>query len=173
MYDRAQHLATWDHFRQVHGMTLRVLDLVPADKIDSHQVQNMRTPKQLIVHLYGTIVRDITEGVVSGAIKAEDDEATLARIKTKADLVRFVTESWAAADKAAGAITDAGLQASVKTPWGFDMPGAVCMSVIRDEYFHHRGQLYAYARALGLEPPMMWDFEHNEADFRPKAAAQA
>jgi uncharacterized damage-inducible protein DinB len=168
MYDHAQHLATWDHFRQVHGMTLRVLDLVPADKIDSHPVQNMRSPKELIVHLYGTIVRDITEGVVSGAIKAEDDEATLARIRTKADLVRFVTESWTAADKAAGAITDAALQASVKTPWGFDMPGAVCLSVTRDEYFHHRGQLYAYVRQMGGAPPMMWDFEHNAPEFQPR-----
>jgi uncharacterized damage-inducible protein DinB len=173
MFDRAQHLAGWDHFRQVHGMTLRVLDLIPADKIDSRPIQNMRSPKELVVHLYGTIVRDITEGVVSGSIKPEDDKAALARIQTKADLLRFVNENWAAADKAAGTITDALLQANVKTPWGFDMPGAVCLSVTRDEYFHHRGQLYAYVRQLGGTPPMMLDFEHNAPEFQPRKTQTA
>ena len=37
----------------------------------------------------------------------------------------------------------------------------------------HRGQLYAYTRALGVEPPLVWDFEHNEAAFAPQATAQA
>ena len=173
MFDRAHHLATWDHFRQAHGMTLRVIDLIPADKIDSHPVQNMRSPKELIAHLYGTIVRAIPEGVVSGEIKPEDETAIVARIKTKDDLLRFVNESWTAADSAASAITDPNLQATVKTPWGSSMPGSVCMGVIIDEYFHHRGQIYAFVRQMGGAPPMMWDFEHNAPQFQPKASQPA
>jgi uncharacterized damage-inducible protein DinB len=166
MFDRQRLTGFWDHFRQVHGITLRTLDLIPADKIDSRPILNMRTPKELMVHLYGTIVRAIPEGVVRGSITPEEDNEILTRIKTKDDLFRFVKDSWTA-------ITDANLLATVKTPWGFDMPGSVCMGVILDEYFHHRGQLYAYTRQLGGAPPMMWDFEHNAVEYQPKAPQTA
>lgn len=173
MFDR-QHLnGFWDHFRQVHGITLRTLDLIPADKIDSRPILNMRTPKELTAHLYGTIVRAIPEGVVRGSITPEEDNEIMTRIKTKDDLIRFVKESWTAGEKAAIAITDANLLATVKTPWGFDMPGSMCMEVVIDEYFHHRGQLYAYVRQLGGAPPMMWDFAHNATEFQPKAPQTA
>jgi uncharacterized damage-inducible protein DinB len=173
MFDRKSLTGFWDHFRQVHGITLRTLDLIPADKIDSQPIQNMRSPKELISHLYGTIVRAIPEGVARGTIQPEDEKAIVARIKTKDDLIRFVNESWTAGDRAAKAITDANLLATVKTPWGFDMPGSACMSVVTDEYFHHRGQIYAFVRQLGGAPPMMWDFEHNSAEFGPKTQQKA
>jgi uncharacterized damage-inducible protein DinB len=173
MFDRQNLNEFWDHFRQVHGITLRTIALLPADKLDSRPIQKMRTPKELIAHLYGTVVRAIPEGVVRGEIEPEDDPAIVARMKTKDDLVRFVNESWSAADKAAGAITDAHLRATVKTPWGADMAGFMCMGVVIDEYFHHRGQLYAYVRQLGGEPPMMWDFEHNAAAYQPKSPQTA
>jgi uncharacterized damage-inducible protein DinB len=173
MFDRQHHIGVWDHFRQCHGITLRTIERLPEDKLDSRPIQNMRTPRELIAHLYGTIVRAIPEGVVRGEIKPEDDKEIMARVKTREDLIRFVNESWSAADKAAAAITDANLLGTVKTPWGFDMPGSMCMGVVIDEYFHHRGQLYAYLRQLGGEPPMMWDFEHNAAEYRPKAPQPA
>ena len=173
MFDRQHLTGFWDHFRQVHGITLRTLELIPADKIDSRPIQNMRSPRELIVHLYGTIVRATPEGVVRAEIKPEDDKEILSRIKTRDDLIRFVKESWTAGDKAAAAITDAQLMATVKTPLGFDMPGTMCMEVVSDEYFHHRGQMYAYVRQLGGAPPMMWDFEHNATEFQPKAQQTA
>ena len=173
MFDRQELTSFWDHFRQCHGITLRTLERLPADKIDSRPIKDMRTPKELIVHLYGHIVREIPQGVVQGEIKPEDPKTIEGRIKSKDDLIRFVNECWGAGDKAAAAISDANLKASVKTPWGFDMSGVMCISVVMDEYFHHRGQLYAYLRQLGGEPPMMWDFEHNASAFQPKAAQTA
>lgn len=68
-------------------------------------------------------------------------------------------------------LTDAHFAAMVPTPWGKPFPGAMIMSFVPDEFLHHRGQLYAYARALGVEPPMMWDFEHNAPEFQMKAPA--
>lgn len=173
MYDRQQFSKVWDHFRQAHGIALRTMDLLPPDKLDSRPIQNMRTPKELIAHLYGTIVRAIPEGIAKGEIGPEDDKDIVARIRTKEDLIRFAQESWAAGDRAAATITDANLAAMVKTPWGTDMPGFACVDVIRDEYFHHRGQLYAYARQLGGAPPMMWDFENNATEYRPRASQTA
>jgi uncharacterized damage-inducible protein DinB len=43
--------------------------------------------------------------------------------------------------------------------------------LMNEEFLHHRGQLYAYARALGVEPPMVWDFANNEPAFQPRTQA--
>ena len=173
MQNRQSFLGWWEHFRQVNGITLRIISVLPADKLDSHPIPNMRTPKELLVHMYGMIVRTMTLGITKGEIVNYDEKAAIAPIKTKDDLIRYCHECWTAADTAAKTVTDPQLQAMVKTPWDMSMPGSVAASTIGDEYLHHRGQLYAYARALGVEPPMLWDFEHNEAAFAPKAAAQA
>jgi uncharacterized damage-inducible protein DinB len=163
----------WDQIRQRHGIALRVIEAIPADKIHSHPIPNMRTPAELVVHLYGMVVREIAEGTLRGQVRELDDAALCAGIKTKDDLLQFARDSYAAAAKAIPSITDAHLQAMVKTPWGMDFPGWMMLGITHDEFLHHRGQLYAYVRALGAEPPMMWDFEHNAPEFQPKEMQKA
>ena len=41
---------------------------------------------------------------------------------------------------------------TVSTPWGDSFPGVVMFGFLYDEFLHHRGQLYAYARTFGIEP---------------------
>ena len=173
MQDRQTFLGWWEHFRQVNGITLRIVSALPADKFDSRPIPNMRTPKELLVHMYGMIVRNIPVGMTRAEVVNCDEKAAVASLKTRDDVLRYCREQWAEGDAAARTITDANLQSAVKTPWGMDAPGSVMAAIISDEYMHHRGQLYAYARALGVEPPMVWDFEHNEAAFAPKATAEA
>lgn len=163
----------WDHLRQMNGIAVRLIENLPADKLDSHPIPKMRTPKELLVHLYGTCVRDIAEGIGTGEIRETDEKALVAAIKTKDELARFCADGWKAADRAIAGLTDAQLAAMVKTPWGMSMPGHVCVQVIRDEFTHHRGQLFTFVRALGQDVPMMWDFEHNAPEFQPKAHAGA
>jgi uncharacterized damage-inducible protein DinB len=133
----------------------------------------MRTPKELLVHMYGMLVKNIPVGIAKGNIEGLDEAPIVASLKTKEDVLRYCRDCWQAGDTSTQSITDAQLQAIVTTPWNKSFPGWVAGSVISDEYMHHRGQLYAYARALGLDVPMVWDFAGNEADFRPKATAQA
>ena len=58
----------------------------------------------------------------------------------------------------------------VQTPWGEPFPGFAILGFIHDEYLHHRGQLYAYVRVFGIEPVMMWDFDHNAPEFQKRTA---
>jgi uncharacterized damage-inducible protein DinB len=165
----------WDHIRQMHGITMRLVDLLPADQLDSRPIPNMRSPKELLAHAYGVNLRSIPEGMLSGRIQEEDETAAASGIRTKEDLVRFCTDCWKAGDRAIAQVTDAQLAATVETPWGGrKLPGSVCVQIIRDELTHHRGQLYCYVRALGAkEVPMMWDFENNAPEYRPKQHAPA
>ena len=38
-----------------------------------------------------------------------------------------------------------------------------------DEHLHHRGQLYAYLRAIGVVPPFIWSFDDNAPEYQPRA----
>jgi uncharacterized damage-inducible protein DinB len=162
----------WDHFRQIVGIGNRLIDVLPEAKLDTNPVPKMRTPKELVVHQYG-MMRSIMEGTVTGEIKEIDEKTITPSIKNKAELVRYCNECWTAANKSAQAITDEKLHAMVKTPWNMSMPGFASVGVVYDEFIHHRGQLFTYVRALGADVPMMWDFEHNAADFQPAATAKA
>jgi len=168
--NRRQFESFWDYMRQAHGIALRCIAAIPPSQIDAHPVPAMRTPKELIVHIYDGVVAGIAAGVVQGSLSDVDEAKALAGIKTHPDLIEFARDRWSIADKAAQSITDAHLQNVVSTPWGVGFPGGIMFQILRDEFMHHRGQLYVYLRAMSVEPPMMWDFEHNDPEFQPRAA---
>lgn len=175
MMNKATALQMWDLLRQRHGIAMRVIAGLPADQLDSHPIPNMRTPKELVVHMYDVCIRGIALGVERGEITdtEKQEKAIAAGIKTRDELLEFARDSWDAATQSMNTITDAHLQAEVKTPWGMNFPGWMALGITNDEFLHHRGQLYAFSRALGAEPPMMWDFAKNEPAYQPKTAAMA
>ena len=155
----------WDVMRMRHGVGIRCVEALPADQLDAHPVKDMRTPKELVVHMY-TFLRAAPESIFSGTLEY-DEQKELAGIRTKQDLVKFAEHCWQAADAAVAKLTDAQLAASVKTPWG-EMKASVMIGSVQEEYLHHRGQLYAFLRQLGVEPPVSYDFDANAPEFRPK-----
>jgi len=161
----------WDQFRQKYGVYLRLLDAIPEDRYHSHPVPGMRTAAELIVHVSGTVVRDIAQGVAKGAITAdESSEAKVAAgLTKKKDMISFARKCWDQANAAVAATGDAQLKAMVPTPWGMTFPGWVGFNILNDEFLHHRGQLYAFARVCGVEPPFIWGFAENAPEFRPAA----
>jgi uncharacterized damage-inducible protein DinB len=162
----------WDSLRQIHGITLRATQALPRDRIDDRPIQKMRTPKELVAHMY-TMMRDVTGGVVNGEFTSDDAAESGAGIHTHDELVRYVRDCWSASDRAVQSLGEAQLAGMVKTPWGAEFPGFVCIHILYDEHLHHRGQLFAFLRALGAEPPVLWDFENNAPEFRPRAAQKA
>jgi len=163
----------WDQFRQKYGVYLRLLEAIPADRYATHPVAGMRTPAELAVHVSGTCVRDIAEGVAKGRITAEEmgEDKMAAELGNKAALIAFARQCFERANSAVGRIGDAELSAMVPTPWNMSWPGWVAFQVMNDEFVHHRGQLYAFARASGAEPPFMWGYADNEPEYRPLAEA--
>lgn len=162
---------SWDYFRQCVGIGLRAVAALPDGSLDQHPIANMRTPKELVVHLF-TTVREFPIAVREGAVGPIDETAIAAGIEDKAALLAYCTQAWQDGDAAVAKLTDAQIGAMVKTPWG-DHHGFVMMQILNDEFWHHRGQLYCSLRALGVEPAMLYDYEHNEAAFQPKEQANA
>jgi uncharacterized damage-inducible protein DinB len=160
----------WDMMRQRTGILLRCVEAIPADQINARPIANMRSVKELVVHTMG-FVRAVPGAVVQGQMGDFDEKALGAAVTNKDQLVAFVKECWAEADRVTAGVTDAQLGGMVQTPWGSPFPGFVMYTIIVDEFIHHRGQLYAYLRALNVEPPMVWSFEANAPGFQPSAHA--
>jgi uncharacterized damage-inducible protein DinB len=159
----------WEQFRLVNGVTLRALELIPEDKLGASPIPNMRSLRELVDHIYGYL-RAIPESVVRGQLTAADVEPQLDRLGTRADMLAYARACFQTADESAARITDAHLARMVATHWGPSFAGSVMISVLYDEHLHHRGQLYTYLRALGVEPPFIWGFDQNEPEFQPRAA---
>jgi uncharacterized damage-inducible protein DinB len=159
----------WEQFRLSNGVTLRALQAIPDDQLGASPVPNMRSARELVDHIY-SYVKAIPQAVVKGQITAADVEPQLARLATTQDMVAYARECFQQADEAVKQITDQQLSSMVATHWGPSFPGSMMMTVLYDEHLHHRGQLYAYLRALGIEPPFIWGFEENEPAFQPKKA---
>lgn len=168
--NKQSHLAAWDMMRLRHGITLRLIEQFPADGLASHPIAGMRTPIEILVHMY--LGAELIAGsVLTGSLVSGDEKAAVASITNREQLLAFVSKCWAAADKNAHAATDAQLAGMVSTPWGESYPGFAMFGFISDEYLHHRGQLYAYLRTFGIEPLMVWDFDHSAPEFQPKQHA--
>jgi len=165
----------WDQFRQKYGVYLRLLESFPDDSLATLPVPCMRCPAELAVHVSSTCVRDIAEGVARGQITADEaaEAKTAAEMVNTRALVAFARECFERADAAVKRIGDAELAAMVPTPWKSVWPGWVAFHVLSDEFVHHRGQLYAFARACGAEPPFLWSYADNAPEFQPQAAATA
>ncbi len=165
----------WDQFRQKYGVYLRLLDAIPADKYATHPVAGMRTPAELVAHVSDSVVRGIAQGVAKGRITADEsaEGKVAAEHVDKEALLVFAERCFEEADAAVARIGDKELAAMVPTPWNMTWPGAVAFHVMNDEFVHHRGQLYAFARACGVEPPFMWGYGDNAPEYRPRAVAGA
>lgn len=159
----------WDQFRQKYGVYLRLLEEFPDDQYHTHLVPGMRTFAELVVHISGTVVADIAEGVAKGRITADEslEAGTAARLRDRPALLGFARECFERADAAVARIGEAELAATVPTPWGFSFPGSVAFHVMNDEFVHHRGQLHVYARLAGFAPPFAWGYADNAPEFQP------
>ncbi len=159
------------YFNMVHGVTLRLIGTFSDKDLDFRPKPEMRSVRDLILHIYG-MQKSFPEGIRQGKLTAESEnqaipetaegKAVAATLKTVADCQNFARVCHEAGDKSLGSLTDEDLARPLESPFG-TFPVWQYFSFIYDEHWHHRGQLYTYARLLGKEPPMLYDYEKSPA----------
>ena len=159
----------WDQFRQKYGIYLRLLEAFPEQQYHTHPIPGLRTFAEQVTHMSGTIVRDIAQGIAKGEITAVEgaEPKAAAALTSKSAMMSYAKQCWIEANAAVATIGDAQLSATVPTPWHMTFPGWVGFNIMSDEFLHHRGQLVAYARMCGVQPPVIWGFGDNAPEFRP------
>jgi hypothetical protein len=158
----------WDQLRQKYSAYLRLLDSIPADRFHTRLVPGMGTPAELVVQMSAAIVRDIALGIARGEIRRqESSEARIvADLGSKMAVIAYARKCWSVANEAVMKVGDAQLNASIDTPWSMEIAGWTGFNILNDEFLHHYGQLYTYARLCGAEPPFLWGFAESALQYR-------
>jgi len=98
--------------------------------------------------------------MVGGAILEEKPPIDLGgengpdSVKTKADIVKFLKDSFAYVHKAVGTINDGNLLSPIKSPFGEGMTTRLGMAtLIVGHCFDHYGQMVEYLRMNSIVPP--------------------
>ncbi len=160
-----------EYFKMAHGVTLRLIGCFTDADLDFSPKAGMRSVRDLFAHIYGMekvwaedVRRSkITQESENRAIpESAEGKAEAAKLKTVADVQAFARASHQALDETLKTITDEELAGNVETPFG-TFPLWQMLVFAYDEHWHHRGQIYTYARLLGKEVPMLYDYENSPA----------
>ncbi len=82
------------------------------------------------------------------------DEAGPASIKTKADILKYLNDSFAYVHKAVQTINDKNLVETVRSPWGEGTVTRLSLATsVAWHGFDHYGQMVEYLRMNGIVPP--------------------
>ncbi len=133
-------------------------EAMPEEKYDfaptSGEFKGVRTFAQQIKHVAAV------NYIVGAAILGEkppvntNDEKGADSLKSKADIVKFLKDSFAYAHKAAATINDANALEPIAAPWGKDKTTRLSLAATFTWHgFDHYGQMVEYLRMNGIVPP--------------------
>jgi uncharacterized damage-inducible protein DinB len=155
-----------EYFKMVNGITLKLITTFTDADLDYRPKDGMRTVRDLISHMYG-FEKALAEGICAGKLTQEAEDmaipesaagkATAAQLTSIEKCAQFAKDAHQRADEVAAGLTDADLAKPVDAPFG-KFSAAQCLGFAYDEHWHHRGQLYIYARLLGRNPPMLYAY---------------
>jgi len=159
----------YEYFKMVHGVTLRLIGTFSDADLDFRPKPGMRSVRELFVHMYG-MMKTLSEGMKRGKLTADienhavpetaEGKSEVASIKTVADLQAYARNCFKTISETLASMTDEQLAKPLESPYG-TFQAWQYFAFGYDEHWHHRGQLYIYARLLGKEPPMLYDYENS------------
>lgn len=134
-------------------------DAMPEDKYEyaptNGEFKGVRTFAQQVKHVAATNFEiGATIMQVKPPVEIGDDEAGPASVKTKAQIMQFLKDSFAYLHKAATIINEQNQTESIKSPWGQNTVTRLgLMTLIVGHCFDHYGQMVVYLRHNGIVPP--------------------
>ena len=139
------------HWQGHRRLTRRVIEAFPEDKLFTFSVGGMRPFGELASEMLG-----MAEPTVRGVVTGEWKQYAGARAASKADLLRQWDESTRQLDELFPRIPADHFKDTITAFGQYTMPVHGIILYTIDNEIHHRGQGYAYLRALGIEPPHFW-----------------
>jgi len=156
--------------RNEHAITKRVIEAMPADKLDYRPDENGKSALELSSHIAGAeilFLRAVAEGQFDFTQRAMPDSA-----KTPEGLSAWYAENFAAQVAAIEKWSAEDLAKTVDFRGMFQMPAVMFLNFSMHHIIHHRGQLSVYLRPMGGKIPSIYGESYDSAAAR-KAAQQA
>ena len=141
-----------EHWQGHRRLTRRLIEVFPEEELFSLTIGGMRTFGAIALELLA-IAEPTVRGIATGTWESWHTGAEC----SKAELLRRWDEDTAKMDALWARIPASRFQ-ETETAFG-QYEGQVHALVLYaiDNEVHHRGQGYAYLRALGVEPPPFWE----------------
>jgi len=149
----------FDHYLTVvEGEFVPAAEAMPEDKYSfaptNGEFKGVRTFAQQVKHVAAV------NYMVSASILGEKSPVDLGgengpdSIKTKADILKFLKDSFAYAHKAAAAVNENNLTDPIDPPFGKNKTTRLAMAALTTGHcFDHYGQMVEYLRMNGIVPP--------------------
>ncbi len=141
-----------EHWQGHRKLTRRTIEAFPEDQLFTFSVGGMRPFGQMAQEMISMAV-PVVEGVATGNWSSFEYR----KPETKAELLQLWDEQTKLLDEKFAAIPPARFFVVEKVFEQWEMPGIVTIQYAIDNEIHHRGQGFAYLRALGIEPPPFWE----------------
>ena len=140
------------HWQGHRGLTRRVIEAFPDDKLFTYTSGGMRPFSALAMEFLGMGVPTL-----NGIITGKWEHYSEAKATTKAEILAQWDKATQQIDELFPQIPEARFQ-EVDTAFGqWKMPIFALLLYVVDNEIHHRGQGYVYLRELGIDPPPFYE----------------
>ncbi|HEX7118194.1 MAG TPA: DinB family protein [Longimicrobiales bacterium] len=140
------------HWQGHRRLTRRVIEAFPEDELFRFSVGGMRPFAQIAVELLA-----MAAPMVRGAVTGEWDAYRPPEVASRADILRLWDEATVEIDALWPQLPPERFQETLTAFGQYTGPLYDLLFYVIDNEIHHRGQGYAYLRALGIEPPPFWE----------------
>ncbi len=144
--------------KNLEGEFVPAAEAMPEDKYGfaptGGEFKGVRTFAQQVKHV--AAVNYIVGGTILGEKPPVDPggESGPDSVKTKAEILKFLNDSFAYAHKAVASITEANAVEPIKNPFGKESTTRLGMATVFAWHgFDHYGQMVEYLRMNGIVPP--------------------
>jgi uncharacterized damage-inducible protein DinB len=145
------------HWQGHRGLTRKLIEAYPEDKLFSYSIGGMRPFGELIAEIL-TMAAPGIEGVATGNWPTyQEVEKRFSLPCTKAQLLAWWDEATEKINTLWPQIEPERWQQVDKAFGMWEGPMYWSVQYFIDNEIHHRGQGYVYLRSLGIEPPAFWD----------------
>jgi hypothetical protein len=145
--------------KMVEREVVPLVEAMPEERFSfapsTGEFRNVRTFAQQATHL-ATVNYMVAAAVLGekSPVEAGENENGPATLKSKADIVKYVKDSFAYSHKAYATLTNANATGLVKSAFGEGQVARIYMAnVALWHTFDHYGQMVIYARMNGVVPP--------------------
>jgi len=155
------------HWARTRKMLTAIVGAMPEDKWDFKPVKEVRSFREMVEHLVEDGYSHI--GYVKGMSREESGKLTAKYkgLKTKAELMAALKESYDYGDKVLGELTDANAMEMVSGMRAEKMTRVEAALVAFEDQMDHYGNFVVYLRLNGIVPP-----DTANADAERKANMQ-
>jgi len=141
------------HWQGHRGLTRRMIEAFPEDKLFSYSIGGMRTFAELVYEFLGMAVPGVT-GIATGKWEKWADAK---KVSTKKELLELWDQATEDIDRIWLTIPPHRFEEKDVAFGQWPGTGTSFLLYFIDNEIHHRGQAYVYLRSLGIEPPPFWD----------------